>query len=446
MKFFLQPMLLHFLILFIIVFGTHYTQEIKENHKFIDNVENEKQFYCEAICFKNHPFGVETKCGHKFCISCLYKLRDENPSLCAYCRNPLSNGIIDDYLFIDINVKKIDNIEIENLQNSFPILPYLPETTCEDISRWLDNYQIDINFVCPLNGATALFFAAYSGNFNIFKFLVDQGAKTDYFNKNEMSAFHFATKHNLEIIKYFLKQLKVNVNQNGKSGSPLMWASRFGNVEIVEYLILNEADVNLKSLGNKFSVYTPLIQASFYGHLKIIETLIFHGADVNLFTEDGCSALHASAQGGHLEICKYLIKQGAIYQNSKNGTPLLWASMFGNIKIVEYLILNGADVNLKSFESNKTALIVASFHGHLKIIKYLIYDGADINILTKDGCSALHAAAEAGHFEICKYLIKKGAKVNEKTKHGSFPHDFAFVYGHAVLADFLFQNHIISLK
>ena len=378
-------------------------------------MKNEKQFYCEAICFKIHPFGVKTKCGHKFCISCLYKLREENPSLCAYCRTPLSDGIIDDYSFIDVNVKKLDNIEIENLQNSFPILPCLPETTCSDVLRWLSmKNRIDINFVCPLNGATALFFAAYSGNLNMFKCLVQQGANIDYVNENGVSAFHFATKHNLQIVKCFLQKFAANINQNGKSGTPLFWAAKFGNLEVVEYLVLNEADVNLESLENRV---TPLIAASYYGHLKIIKYLMFHGGDINILTEDGCSALHAVAEGGHFEACKYLIKKGAkINQNGKSGTPLFWAARFGNLEVVEYLILNEADVNLESLENRITPLIAASYYGNLKIIEYLMFHGADINILTEDGCSALHAAAEGGHIEACKYLIKKGAKINEKQK------------------------------
>jgi hypothetical protein len=192
----------------------------------IANTENTEQFYCEAICFKLHPFGVKTKCGHTFCLSCIYEMLKENPSLCAYCRTPLSIDFIKNYSFVDVNLKNLKNIEIEDLQNCFPVLPLLPNTTPSDVLEWLSkDDRIDINFVCPSIGGNALFWAAYSGNLDIIKVLVEQKAKTDYVNKIEASTFHLATKHNVEIIDFFL-QLGININQNGKSGTALLWGSK----------------------------------------------------------------------------------------------------------------------------------------------------------------------------------------------------------------------------
>ena len=59
---------------------------------------------------------------------------------------------------------------------------------------------------------------------------------------------HCGTKTGVEIVNYFL-QLGANINQNGKCGTPLLWAAQCGNVETVRYLILNGAKVNLQSLS-----------------------------------------------------------------------------------------------------------------------------------------------------------------------------------------------------
>ena len=107
--------------------------------------KNGKQFYCEAICYKLHPFGIKTKCGHKFCLSCIWELSKQNPSVCAYCRAPLSSDFISDYSFVDVNIKNLDNIEIEDLQNCFPVLPLILETTRSDILRWLLEIWISFN-------------------------------------------------------------------------------------------------------------------------------------------------------------------------------------------------------------------------------------------------------------------------------------------------------------
>jgi len=256
------------LMLFIIVSGMNSNhQELNEHQEISVNGENEEQFRCESICFKLHPFGIKTMCGHKFCLSCIYKLCENNPSLCAYCRTPLSSYLISDYSFVDVNIKtNLDKIEFEDLQNCFPVLPLIPEITSSDLLRYLSqNKRMNINFVCPLNKGTALLSAAYSGNFDIIKGLVEQGANTDYVNENGESAFVFATKHTLSMIQYFLK-LGANINQNGNRGTPLLFATRFGNVEAVEFLIKNKANVNLESLGDN---KTPLMTACHYGHFKL---------------------------------------------------------------------------------------------------------------------------------------------------------------------------------
>jgi len=315
MKISLGSVLVYCLMHFIIVSGTNYHKEFKENRDIINNTQKTDQFYCEAICYKLSPFGIKTKCGHNFCLSCIYELRQMNPSVCAYCRAPLSVDLIGDYSFIKMNIKNIDNIEIEDLQNCFPILPLFPETTRSDVLKWLSK-EIDINFPCPLvNGATALFFAAHSGNFDIIKILVEQGAS--YVNEDGISGLHFATKQNIKIVQYFL-QLGVDINQNGKNGTPLLWAVHYGNVQIVEYLIMNNAKVNLET------GITPLIVASAGGHFKIVQLLFEKGAAL-------------------------------VNYNSENyGNPLFWAAGNGHLNIVNYLIEKKADVNLGTMENGST--------------------------------------------------------------------------------------------
>jgi len=322
------------LMLFVIVSGMNYNQEIKENEQSIEIAENEEQFYCESICYKLHPFGIKTKCGHTFCLSCIYKMREENPSLCAYCRTPLSPDFINDYSFVNVNLQNLDNVEIEDLQNCFPVLPLLPEISCSDVLRWLskENY-IDINFVCPLNEGTALFTAAFSGNFGIMIFLIEQGINTHYINEAGTSALHYATKHNIEMIKFFL-QLGSDINQNGESGTPLFWAARFGNIEAVKYLILNEANVNLASLEEP---KTPMIAAAYYGHCDIVKVLLKNGAEVDF--------------------------------NSENyGTPLACAVQKGHFNVVEYLIKKNADINLESTEDGFTPLMIAILENNFHIV------------------------------------------------------------------------------
>jgi len=413
----------------------------------IDNAENKEQFYCEYICYKMHPFGVKTKCGHKFCISCICKIFEQEPSLCAYCRTPLSADFINDYSFVDINIKNLENIEIEDLQNCFHLLPILPDTTCADILTWLskDN-RIDVNFVFPLNEGTPLFSAAYSGNFDITKLLVEQGANITNINEDETSVLHFATKSNLEIVKYFF-QLGININQNGKSGTPLLWAVQFGNIEIVDYLILNGAKVNLESLGDQKTI--PLIAAAYFGHFKIVQLLLDKGAVIDYNSEGNGTPLSCAVENGHLDIVEFLIKNKAdVNLGMENGlTPLMictlqknlgtvkmllaenvvdvnradlngytalhFAAQIGSVEIAKYLITEKkADVNVEIFELGETPLIRAVMYGNFEIVKLLLENDANVNQITKTGRTALHFAAELGDLEIVEHLIKNKVDVN----------------------------------
>ena len=83
---------------------------------------------------------------------------------------------------------------------------------------------------------------------------------------------------------------------------------------------------------------------------------------------------------------------------SELDTALLGAANKGHIKIVKYLIENGADIH----SSGEGALLLATEKGYLEVVKYLIEHGSDIHANDNE---ALRLAAESGHLDIVKYLI-----------------------------------------
>lgn len=57
-----------------------------------------------------------------------------------------------------------------------------------------------------------------------------------------------------------------------------------------------------------------------------------------------------------------------------------------------------------------TALIWASVSGNLDLVQLFLKKGANINVRTKDGVTALYMASQAGNSNIVELLKSKGAE------------------------------------
>lgn len=119
---------------------------------------------------------------------------------------------------------------------------------------------------------------------------------------------------------------------------------------------------------------------------KPFKILLEQNADVNIHnTYDGQSAI--------IEACCY----------SSN-----------NIKFVELLIQNGANVNDVATretqqELNKSVLMVASRSGKLAFVELLVENGANVNYYNESGQSPLGESVMQDNFDIAYYLLQNGA-------------------------------------
>jgi ankyrin repeat protein len=92
-------------------------------------------------------------------------------------------------------------------------------------------------------------------------------------------------------------------------------------------------------------------------------------------------------------------------------TALQAASAEGRKEVVEMLMANGADVNVKGGEYG-TALQAASAEGHKEVVELLLGKGADVNAEGGRDGTALQAASARGHKEVVEILMANGADVN----------------------------------
>ena len=70
----------------------------------------------------------------------------------------------------------------------------------------------------------------------------------------------------------------------------LHFAAKAGQLEVVEFLLNDGADVNARTHHDE----TPLMEAVDHGHDRVAELLLKNKADVNAVTVSGKTALHGA--------------------------------------------------------------------------------------------------------------------------------------------------------
>ena len=160
--------------------------------------------------------------------------------------------------------------------------------------------------------------------------------------------------------------------------------------------------------------------------------------------------LHKVLEEGNHGEAENLIKE-RVNVNSEDewgDTPLYIASFLGYVELVEELIMNGADVNIKGgarLEKEglglcETALHGAARRGHEEIAEMLINAGANVNAQDKNGCTPLYRACVYGHEEVVEMLLEKGAGVAIENNCKITPYNRAVWCGHDRVAKVLLKE------
>jgi ankyrin repeat protein len=125
--------------------------------------------------------------------------------------------------------------------------------------------------------------------------------------------------------------------------------------------------------------WTPLHLAAHHGHAAVVETLLANNADVNVRSGNAMKnqPLHAAAAGRRVETARLLLESGADPNATQIGgfVPLHSAAQNGDRALVELLLSHGADVNARS-DDGRTALSLAEAGGHGEVARVLKERGA----------------------------------------------------------------------
>ena len=222
---------------------------------------------------------------------------------------------------------------------------------------------------------------------------------------------HNATLDNESEVIDILIDNGANVNAKNKTDhTPLHYAGK--SQKITSLLVKNGADVNVKNNEG----ITPLHKARLP---EVAEILIAHGAEINFQDKKGKIPLHYLVINDSLSAAELLINQGANInvQDNNNQTPLdyVLSEEMAKLMIGSGAKFSDGDISLNPGKYSLLHEAVALDNKNL--IDLLIANGANINVKDEDGNTPLHYGKD--NQTITKLLIANGADVNAKNKEGN---------------------------
>ncbi len=162
--------------------------------------------------------------------------------------------------------------------------------------------------------------------------------------------------------------------------------------------------------------------------------------------EQGTALINWCAYYGDVSAIRYLLANGESRRTLGDNLDLNGAAFHGHWRLCQFLVEQGADVNLPSPDNGETPLHAALCRSdrlaHDLVLKVLLGNGANPNCATKPGVETgsfmrdcrtkgetpLHRAAAFGTEDTIRLLLDAGAKVDAQDADGNSPLGWASWY------------------
>ncbi|MDD3173813.1 MAG: ankyrin repeat domain-containing protein [Herbinix sp.] len=147
-----------------------------------------------------------------------------------------------------------------------------------ELVKYMLECGVDVNSVLRYDdgsgGESALMEAAYGGEYDVVKLLVESGAVVNY------------------------------QDENCDSDTAIIWAASGGSRNILEYLIKRGGDFDYQNSNGE----TALMKAIPMGYIDCVKVLLKHEANITLKNKEGKTALDIAEAGGYNDIINLLKK------------------------------------------------------------------------------------------------------------------------------------------
>ncbi len=304
-------------------------------------------------------------------------------------------------------------------------------------------------------GVTPLMAAAYGGNVDAVRTLVERGARVNHVPNGfrawtwtgaklpqrqqalaqsasigDTALIIAARLGHQDVVAYLLEHGADPALANPHGDSPLAVAAEQGHAKIVSLILAKGVDpdegrqstpsfTGSALVGMKAEEHnTPLMKAAQGGHINAVRVLLDAKSDPNIRGLAGKTALYWAVERGYGDVVNALLEQGAAadIKTDAGFTPLMEAAKSGRIDIVRPLIAKNADVDAReggdvlpgtldtSGGASMTALMFAAMGGHADVVSALLDAGADVSLRNRNGQTVIDEAEKSGHEDIARLL------------------------------------------
>ncbi|WP_431106861.1 ankyrin repeat domain-containing protein [Winogradskyella poriferorum] len=314
------------------------------------------------------------------------------------------------------NVKTIEakikagNNPSEANRNNFDGVVYaiLQDAPTKSIIYLMSQKGNDVNKLTH-DGRTYIFWAAYKGNTEIIKHLLDNGARTDL--------------------------------TDDKGNTIITFAAGSGQQNTAVYDLIITADKNQVSKTNPDGANALLLVAPYDSDLEVVTYFESKGLSIKSTDADGNGIFNYVARTGNTDLMNKLIKKGL-----KGTDQAFIFAAYGTrgkantIATYEYLVAAGLNPNVADKEGLTPLHVLAARSKDIKVITYLIKKGLDVNAKDSEGNTPFTNAASRNNLSIVELLFQDVTDVNQGNNKGATALALAVKYNNADVVGFLANN------